>query len=119
MIRGGGLNSPDIAFMLDQCHNVENKIEGQIRSVLNVQEMTARALLIDSEALTKAQRAGDVITANDIFMDAFYTDVRGDLAEWRASRGLPADPIRAFRESGYQEQIAADRVGGTQAGWGA
>ena len=119
VIRGGGLNSPDIAFMLDQCHNVENKIEGQIRSVLNVQEMTARALLIDTEALTKAQRAGDVITANDIFMDAFYTDVRGDLAEWRVSRGLPADPIRAFRESGYQEQIAADRVGGTQAGWGA
>lgn len=119
VIRGGGLNSPDIAFMLDQCHNVENKIEGQIRSVLNVQEMTARALLIDTEALTAAQRAGDVITANDIFMDAFYTDVRGDLAGWRVSRGLPADPIRALRESGYQEQIAVDRVGGTQAGWGA
>ncbi|WP_172171820.1 L-rhamnose isomerase [Brevibacterium sp. CT2-23B] len=119
VIRGGGLNSPDIAFMLDQCHNVENKIEGQIRSVLNVQEMTARALLLDTEALTAAQRAGDVITANDIFMDAFYTDVRSDLADWRVSRGLPADPIRALRESGYQEQIAVDRVGGTQAGWGA
>ena len=119
VIRGGGLNSPEIAFMLDQCHNVENKIEGQIRSVLNVQEMTARALLIETDALTEAQRTGDVITANDIFMDAFYTDVRPDLAEWRVSRGLPADPIRAFRESGYQEQIADERVGGTQAGWGA
>ena len=119
VIRGGSLNSPDIAFMLDQCHNVENKIEGQIRSVLNVQEMTARALLLDTEALTAAQRAGDVIAANDIFMDAFYTDVRRDLSEWRAARGLPADPIRAFRDSGYQERIAADRIGGTQAGWGA
>ena len=52
-------------------------------------------------------------------MDAFYTDVRADLAEWRVSRGLPADPVDAYRRSGYAERIVADRVGGTQAGWGA
>ena len=119
VIRGGGLNNPDVAFMLDQCHNVENKIEGQIRSVLNVQEMTARALLIDTGALTAAQESGDVIAANDIFMDAFYTDVRPALADWRTSRGLPAEPLQAFRDSGYQERIETERVGGTQAGWGA
>ena len=119
VIRGGGLNNPDVAFMLDQCHNVENKIEGQIRSVINVQEMTARALLLDTEALTAAQKSGDVLAANDIFMDAFYTDVRPALAQWRTSRGLPANPLQAFRESGYQKQIESERVGGTQAGWGA
>ncbi|WP_022891040.1 L-rhamnose isomerase [Agromyces subbeticus] len=119
VIRGGGLNNPDVAFMLDQCHNVEDKVPGQIRSVLNVQEMTARALLVDGSALAAAQRSGDVLEANRIFMDAFYTDVRPALAEWRESRGLPADPMAAFAASGYLAKIAADRVGGVQAGWGA
>lgn len=117
-VRGGALEADSgVAFMLDQCHNIEKKIPGQIRSVLNVQEMTARALLVDRDALTKAQEDGDVLLANEIFMDAFYTDVRADLATWREERGLPANPMRAYLESGYQEQIEADRVGGTQAGW--
>jgi L-rhamnose isomerase/sugar isomerase len=118
VVRGGGYG-PDspVAFMLDQCHNIEKKIPGQIRSVLNVQEMTARALLVDTDALTKAQAQGEVLEANEIVMDAFYTDVRRDLADWREERGLPADPVRAYLASGYQEQIEADRVGGTQAGW--
>ena len=119
VIRGGGLNNPDVAFMLDQCHNIEAKIPGQIRSVLNVQEMTARALLIDQDALAAAQSANDVLAANAVFMDAFYTDVRPALAEWRESRGLPADPMAAFAASGYQQKIEADRVGGVQACWGA
>lgn len=117
--RGGGLNHPDVAFMLDQCHNVEDKVPGQIRSVLNVQEMTARALLVDTDALRAAQVSGDVLEANRIFMDAFYTDVRPALAEWRESRGLAADPMVAFAESGYLAKIAEERVGGVQAGWGA
>ena len=119
VIRGGGLNNPDVAFMLDQCHNIEDKIPGQIRSVLNVQEMTARALLVDREALDAAQAANDVLAANAVFMDAFYTDVRPALAQWRESRGLPADPMAAYAASGYQQKIVAERVGGTQAGWGA
>ena len=118
VIRGGGFGAEsDVALMLDQCHNIEDKIPGQIRSVLNVQEMTARALLLDTEALDEARSAGDVLRANEIFMDAFYTDVRRDLAAWREERGLPADPMRAYLESGYQQQIEADRVGGSQAGW--
>jgi L-rhamnose isomerase/sugar isomerase len=120
VIRGGGYG-PDspVAFMLDQCHNIEDKIPGQIRSVLNVQEMTAKALLVDTDALAAAQATGDVLGANGILMDAFYTDVRADLAAWRESRGLPADPMAAFAASGYLAKIAADRVGGVQAGWGA
>lgn len=119
VIRGGGLNNPDVAFMLDQCHNIEDKIPGQIRSVLNVQEMTARALLVDREALATAQRSGDVLTANAVFMDAFSTDVRPALAAWREERGLPADPMAAYAASGYGQRIAEERVGGVQAGWGA
>lgn len=120
VIRGGGMGADsEVSFMLDQCHNVERKIPGQIRSVLNVQEMTARALLVDRDALHAAQQVGDIIAANDIFMDAFYTDVRVALAEWRESRGLPANPLRAHAESGYQERIDDERVDGAQAGWGA
>ena len=120
VIRGGGLDDDStVALMLDQCHNVEEKIPGQIRSVLNVQEMTARAGLVDTEALTTAQESGDVLGANEIFMDAFYTDVRPMLAERRAAQGLPADPMAAFRASGYQDTINAERVGGTQSSWGA
>ena len=120
VVRGGGYG-PDrrVAFMLDQCHNIEEKIPGQIRSVLNVQEMTARALLVDTKALAAAQDGGDVLGANGILMDAFYTDVRPLLADWRESRGLPRDPIAAYKASGYREQIIAERVGGAQAGWGA
>jgi L-rhamnose isomerase/sugar isomerase len=120
VVRGGGYGAgSDVAFMLDQCHNIEDKIPGQIRSVLNVQEMTARALLVDTAALSAAQAAGDILTANGIVMDAFYTDVRGDLAAWRASRGLPEDPMAAYAASGYGASIIEGRVGGNQAGWGA
>jgi L-rhamnose isomerase/sugar isomerase len=118
--RGGGLApGSDLALMLDQCHNIEDKIPGQIRSVLNVQEALAKVLLIDREALEAAQRSTDVLAANQVLMDAFWTDVRPVLAAWRAERGLPEDPMRAFAASGYLARIAEDRVGGTQAGWGA
>jgi L-rhamnose isomerase / sugar isomerase len=120
VIRGGGYGAnSQVAFMLDQCHNIEAKIPGQIRSVLNVQEMTARALLVDVDALATAQQAGDVLGANAILMDAFYTDVRKDLAAWRESRGLSADPMKAYLASGYAKKIADERTGGAQAGWGA
>jgi L-rhamnose isomerase/sugar isomerase len=120
VVQGGGFDpGSGVVFMLDQCHNIEEKIPGQIRSVLNVQEMTARALLVDRAALTAAEQAGDVLGGNDVLMDAFYTDVRPHLAEWRAGRGLPADPLAAYRASGYRERIAAERVGGQAAGWGA
>jgi len=118
--RNGGLDrDSDVAFMLDQCHNIEDKIPGQIRSVLNVQEMTAKVLLVDMDALDKAEKAGDVLGASAVLMDAFNTDVRPALATWRESRGLPAEPFDAFRQSGHLDKIAAERVGGQQMGWGA
>ena len=108
-----------VAFMLDQCHNIEPKIPGQIRSVMNVQEATAKALLVDADALAAAQAAGDVLGANGILMDAYDTDVRPLLGEVRTESGLDPDPMGAYARSGYAERVAAERVGGQQAGWGA
>jgi len=115
-----GAHRPEsgVNFMLDQCHNIEDKIEGQVRSVLNVEQALAKALLMDRDALAAAQRAGDVLGANAVLVDAFETDIRGPLADRREARGLPRDPIAAYRASGYAQRIAEQRVGGTQAGWG-
>jgi L-rhamnose isomerase / sugar isomerase len=111
--------SAGIAFMLDQCHNIEAKIPAIIRSVLNVQEATAKALLVDAGALAAAQAAGDVLGANAVLMDAYATDVRPILRELRTESGLDPDPVAAYHRSGYQQRIETERVGGAQAGWGA
>jgi L-rhamnose isomerase/sugar isomerase len=108
-----------ITYMLDQCHNIEPKIPAQIRSVMNVQEATAKALLVDRAALREAQDARDVLGANAVLMDAYDTDVRPLLAELREAQGLERDPLGAYARSGYAERIAAERIGGTPAGWGA
>ncbi|MFJ6730208.1 L-rhamnose isomerase [Streptomyces sp. NPDC091281] len=118
VVRGGGLCA-DVAFMLDQCHNIEGKIPAVIRSVMNVQEATAKALLVDRAALSAAQTAGEVLDANAVLMDAYDTDVRPLLREVREERGLDPDPLGAYRRSGWQQRIEAERVGGEQAGWGA
>jgi L-rhamnose isomerase / sugar isomerase len=120
VVDAGGLRADsEITFMLDQCHNIEPKIPGQIRSVMNVQEATAKALLVDTDALSAAQTSGDVLGANAVLMDAYNTDVRPLLGEVRQERGLDPDPMAAYARSGYAERIKAERVGGTQAGWGA
>jgi L-rhamnose isomerase / sugar isomerase len=118
--RAGGLErDANVAVMLDQCHNIEEKIPAVIRSVMNVQEAAAKALLVDLDGLHSAQLAGDVLGANTVLMDAYNTDVRPLLADLRTQQGLDPDPVAAYRASGYAERIIADRAGGTQAGWGA
>jgi L-rhamnose isomerase / sugar isomerase len=106
-----------IAFMLDQCHNIEPKLPALIRSVMNVQEATAKALLVDRAALAAAQQAGDVLGANAALMDAYNTDVRPLLGELREEMGLDPDPVGAYLRSGYPEKTVADRVGGTPSSW--
>ena len=109
-----------IAFMLDQCHNIEAKIPAVIRSVMNVQEATAKALLVDADALAAAQRDGDVLGANAVLMDAYNTDVRPLLAELRDGAGPGPRPGRRLpRAPATSSAIRAERVGGQQAGWGA
>ncbi|MFH9399373.1 MULTISPECIES: L-rhamnose isomerase [unclassified Streptomyces] len=118
VVRGGGFTS-EVAFMLDQCHNIEPKIPAIIRSVMNVQEATAKALLVDRAALARAQATGDVLGANAVLMDAYNTDVRPLLREVREDMGVDPDPMAAYARSGWAEKIVAERVGGEQAGWGA
>ena len=125
VVRGGGF-APEagVCFMLDQCHNIERKIPGQIRSVLNVQELTAKALLVDRDALHGAQEAGDVLGANGVLMDAFSTDVRPLLAELRTSQGLDPDPmavrmpVLATTSGSWPSGSAAARPGGVPEGCG-
>jgi L-rhamnose isomerase/sugar isomerase len=120
IVSAGALGaSSGVNFMLDQCHNIEPKIPAQIRSVMNVQEATAKALLVDHAALDAAQRAGDVLAANAVLMDAYNTDVRPILAQVREEMELDPDPVAAYARSGYSQKVVAERVGGKQAGWGA
>jgi len=103
----------NITYMLDQSHNIEPSIEGIIYSVMNIQAAYAKALIIDREALAKAQEANDVILANKIVMDAFNTDVEPVLGEVRLEMGLvDTDPLMNYRESGYAKRIIEERKEG-------
>jgi L-rhamnose isomerase/sugar isomerase len=99
----------DIAYVVDQSHNLKGKIEAMVQTVMNAQELYAKAALVDHERLVHAQRATDLVRAESCLQDAFKTDVRGAIAEWRQARRLPADPLEAFRQSGYLERITAAR----------
>jgi len=111
-------NDAGIAFMLDQCHNIEPKIPAEIRSIMQVQEATAKALLVDRAALRAAQLEGDVLGANLVLLDAYNTDVRPLLADVRSGMNLDPDPLAAYARSGHAERIAAERGDGTTGGWG-
>jgi L-rhamnose isomerase / sugar isomerase len=99
----------DIAFMIDQSHNVEGKIDAMIQSVMNVQTAYAKALLVDEERLAARQREGDVLGAHRVLLEAFETDVRPLLVQLRSELGVPADPVEAFRSGGYGERLAHER----------
>jgi L-rhamnose isomerase/sugar isomerase len=100
----------DIAYMIDQSHNLKGKIEAMIQTVAIAQELWAKAALVDHERLAKAQASADIVAAESCLQDAFATDVRSAIREWRASRGLPEDPMQAFRASGYLDRIMAERA---------
>ena len=108
-----------VAFMLDQCHNIEPKIPAQIRSVMNVQEATAKALLVDAGALRAAQLSGDVLGANAALMDAYNTDVRPLLAELRRGDGPRAGSVRGLPRVRLRREDLVRTDRGTPAGWGA
>ena len=105
----------DIAYMIDQSHNLKGKIEAMIQTVMQAQELFAKASLVEYETLASAQGRCQLVEAESVLRDAFSTDVRPVIQEWRIARGLPPDPLEAFRQSGYLEQITADRRGRTSA----
>jgi L-rhamnose isomerase/sugar isomerase len=99
----------DIAYMIDQSHNLKGKIEAMIQTVTTAMELFAKAALVDHARLDALQRSCDLVDAESCLKDAFSTDVRPAIREWAVARGLPADPMDAFRQSGYQERITAER----------
>jgi len=99
----------DIAYMIDQSHNLKGKIEAMIQTVGIAQQLFARAALVDHSALALAQSRCDLVAAETLLQDAFATDVRPAIVDWRRAHGLPADPLAAFREGGYLERITEQR----------
>jgi L-rhamnose isomerase/sugar isomerase len=99
----------DIAYMIDQSHNLKGKIEAMIQTVTTAMELYAKAALVDHERLAGLQTKCALVDAEECLKNAFATDVRPVIREWVQSKGLPADPMDAFRQSGYLERITADR----------
>ena len=105
----------DIAYMIDQSHNLKGKIEAMIQTVAMAQALYAKAALVDYDRLLRAQRQADLVRAEECLQDAFATDVRPAIREWRTAHRLPADPMDAFRQGGYLERITAERAGRAEA----
>ena len=100
----------DIAYMIDQSHNLKPKTEEMIQTAASAQELYAKAALVDQEALAPLQASCRLIDAEECLKRAFFTDVTPVIREWRANHGLPQDPLTAFRESGYLERVRRDRA---------
>jgi L-rhamnose isomerase / sugar isomerase len=100
----------DISYMVDQSHNLKGKIEAMIQTVTMAQQLYAKAALVDQKKLAAAQQNCDLVRAESILQDAFAADVRPAIQEWRNSKGLPKDPMEAFRQSGYLQRITKERA---------
>ncbi|MHB8687232.1 MAG: L-rhamnose isomerase [Candidatus Dormibacteraceae bacterium] len=109
-LMAAGHDARDVTYMIDQAHNIEPKVEAMVQSVVNVQIAHAKALLVDRDKLAEARISGDVLGAHRILLDAFESDVRPFVAEFRRRCGLEINPVAALRRSGYAEKMARDRV---------
>ena len=101
----------DIAFMIDQSHNLKGKIEATVQTVVTAQELWVKAALVDRKELARRQQACDLVAAEELFRGAFWSDVRPLTRAWREARGLPADPLEALRNDGYVERVSIERAG--------
>jgi L-rhamnose isomerase/sugar isomerase len=106
----------DIAFVVDQSHNLKGKIEAMVQTVDMAQALYAKASLVDRDRLAAAQRSSELVAAERCLQDAFATDVRPAIAEWRTARGLPRDPLAALRDGGYLDRITAERSARARSG---
>ncbi len=100
----------DVAFMIDQSHNLKGKMEAMVQTVCTAQEIFAKSALVDHAQLSVLQNECKLVEAEELFRGAFWKDVRPMLKDWRRSKGLPEDPLQALRESGYVEQISKERA---------
>jgi L-rhamnose isomerase/sugar isomerase len=100
----------DVAFMIDQSHNLKGKMEAMVQTVCTAQEIFAKSALVDHARLSVLQNECKLVEAEEVFRGAFWQDVRPILKGWRKSKGLPEDPLAALRESGYVEQISKERA---------
>ena len=96
--------------MVDQSHNLKPKTEAMIQTAMMAQELYAKASLIDWDELQGFQRSGQIVDAERVYQEAFRTDVTPALAEWRQAQGIAADPLQAFRESGYLDEQSRKRM---------
>jgi L-rhamnose isomerase/sugar isomerase len=101
--------SADVAFMIDQSHNLKGKIEAMVQTVVTAQELYLKAALVDREKLAGLQQSCELVAAEELYRGAFWTDVRPLTRAWREARGLPADPLEALKSSGYVEKIGRER----------
>src|SRR5579862_5080299 len=101
----------DIAFMIDQSHNLKGKMEAMVQTVCAGQELWLKAALVDRERLAHLQDKCELVAAEELFRGAFWHDIRPLVKEWRRARGLPEDPLGALAESGYVQRISAERGG--------
>jgi L-rhamnose isomerase/sugar isomerase len=99
----------EVAFMIDQSHNLKGKMEAMVQTVVTAQELYAKAALIDQERLAELQDACRLVEAEECFRTAFWEDVRPIVREWRVARGLPVEPLKALAESGYVEKVTKER----------
>jgi L-rhamnose isomerase/sugar isomerase len=100
----------DIAYMIDQSHNLKGKIEAMIQTVTMAQMLFAKAAIVDYAELASAQKSCNLVRAESLLQDAFASDVRPAIQEWRGSKGWPEDPLQAFQASGYTERITQERA---------
>src|SRR5580692_1232134 len=99
----------EIAYMVDQSHNLKDKIEEMIQTAVTAQELYAKAAMVDHAALAGHQSKSALVDAEECLKEAFATDVRAAIREWRLANNVPAEPLKAFRESGYQERAVRER----------
>jgi L-rhamnose isomerase / sugar isomerase len=105
-----GQKVDDIAYMVDQSHNLKPKVEAMIQTAVTAQELYLKACLVDQQRLADAQARCDIIDAEGCLKDAFATDVRPLLREWRERHGIDPEPMAAYRASGYEARVAAERT---------
>ena len=101
---------PDISYMIDQSHNLKNKLEAAVQTVETAQQLWVKAAIVDRNALAGYQDSCDLVKAEECLRSAFFTDVNSIISEWRKDRGLPDTPLEALRESGYLERITDERA---------